>query len=213
MFFSLCIYYTQNSIKVKIFLFINKILYYIKPEEYNMKTKSQNAFTLIELMIVVSIIGILSSIALPAYQNYIIRAKVSEGLALASTAKTSIAENSANGSEFASGWTAPNATDNVSTNPNPTKEDKVSNFSSGVSIGENGVITITYTNKIALGSPTLKLIPVANGDLLPIGTPLESGAINWECHSDTIPKNSALTGENKILGTIESKYVPANCRE
>lgn len=173
----------------------------------------QNAFTLIELLIVVSIIGILASIALPAYQNYIIRAKVSEGLVLATTAKTAVIENSANGSEFNSGWTAPNATDNVSTNPNPTKEDKGSNFSSGVYIDESGVITITYTNKIAPNSPTLKLIPVANGNLLPIGEPLETGSIVWECHSDTIPENSSLNGERQIVGTIESKYVPTNCRK
>ena len=57
----------------------------------------QSGFTLIELMIVVAIIGILAAIALPAYQDYTIRAKVSEGLVIASGAKATVSENFANG--------------------------------------------------------------------------------------------------------------------
>ncbi|WP_370600746.1 pilin [Pseudomonas nitroreducens] len=78
--------------------------------------KAQKGFTLIELMIVVAIIGILAAIAIPAYQDYTIRARVSEGLTLASSAKTAIAETFQNNGAFtltASGWTAPNGTKNV----------------------------------------------------------------------------------------------------
>ncbi|HBG29416.1 MAG TPA: pilus assembly protein, partial [Gammaproteobacteria bacterium] len=90
----------------------------------------QQGFTLIELMIVVAIVGILAAIAIPAYQDYTIRARVTEGMSLASAAKTTVAENAMSGTAFSAGWTAPSATDNVT--------------SVGIS-SSNGTITITYT--------------------------------------------------------------------
>ena len=149
----------------------------------------QKGFTLIELMIVVAIIGILAAVALPAYQDYTVRAKVTEGMSLAGSAKTAVAENAANGAAFTSGWTAPSATANVS---------------SLAIAAATGEITVTYT--AALGGSTLNINPRDGANPLSSGAIPTAGSISWACKSAGSPAGSGTSGN------IAAKYVPAACR-
>ncbi|MDZ7890762.1 MAG: pilin [Rhodoferax sp.] len=151
-----------------------------------MKRSIQKGFTLIELMIVVAIIGILAAVALPAYQDYTVRAKVTEGLSLAGAAKVAVAENAANGQAYASGFSAPAATASVA--------------SVGIADG-TGVITITYSGAIDGGSKTVTLVPTSGG------TPFTGGTAS----ASTVPSGGSVEWSCKG-GTLAAKYRPAQCR-
>ncbi len=144
----------------------------------------QKGFTLIELMIVVAIIGILAAVALPAYQDYTIRAKVTDGLSLADVAKVAVAENATNGKNYDSGWATPASTANVSS----------------LAVDQaTGTITITFA--AALGNKTITFVPTSGGIALTGGTASDSivptgGSFEWNCSG----------------GSLEAKYRPAACR-
>lgn len=123
----------------------------------------QRGFTLIELMIVVAIIGILAAIAIPAYQDYTIRAKVSEGLVLASPAKTGVAEY------YVSEGSLPS--DNTQAGV-AAPGDITGDYTASIDI-TSGVITITYN-----GEETK-----IDGDQVTLTPSTSAGSVNFECES------------------------------
>jgi type IV pilus assembly protein PilA len=132
--------------------------------------KKQQGFTLIELMIVVAIIGILAAIAIPAYQDYTIRAQASEGLSLMAGAKSAVAEV----------WAQRGAFPNSNASAGITAAASITgNYVTQVAIGNSGVITATYGNQAntKLATQTMSLTPTD-----------DTGSVTWDCSSTADPK-------------------------
>lgn len=198
-----------------------------------MKSSLQKGFTLIELMIVVAIIGILAAVALPAYQDYTVRAKISEGVLAGSAAKGTLSEG-----YLSDGLTGLQATSTaINAVPYLQKASKyVQNFcvfnaaAGGIppaaadctafpSAATNWVISVAIAGTQGNGIPTglagktFNLAPNVN-KINPTSSAL--GAIDWACTSTTnVASTGRLLTNNSVAAAanaMPSKYMPSECR-
>jgi type IV pilus assembly protein PilA len=164
--------------------------------------RRQTGFTLIELMIVVAIIGILAAIAIPAYQNYTIRAQVSEGLNMAAHAKAPIVD------VYMQDGEAP--ADRAAAGMWANSTDTVGKFVTEVQVA-NGVVTIVFGNE-------------ANAEIAGLNvtlTPYETanGGVVWRCGTAPAPQGLNPLGTAGggaaaayAAPTVPNQYLPSSCR-
>jgi type IV pilus assembly protein PilA len=158
-----------------------------------MKRSLQKGFTLIELMIVVAIIGILAAVALPAYQDYTVKAKVSEVILAASTCRTSITEAVQTAAVLptaVNSWGCESAT-------------STSKYVASISTTATGVITVQSQNLASGVTGGLSMAPCSVATATSFGTCTAPTALSvvsmWVCGPSTVTP-------------LDAKYLPGSCR-
>ena len=166
-------------------------------------TRLQKGFTLIELMIVIAIIGILAAIAIPAYQNYIIRSQVTEGLSLADSWKTAVGEFFANYGTFPTGYSSTGSSTTIA----------MANASSGKYVGSivvqtGGQIKITYT-----GAAANAKLSASGANVLTLQPGLSTNNdVVWFCGTATTGQSGLSVAPVYTTNTsIPSQYLPSTC--
>lgn len=161
-----------------------------------MSRRKMTGFTLIELMIVIAIIGILSAIAIPAYQDYTIRAQASEGLTLAGSVQVAIADYYAQNGSWPTAMTGGGTGLNYTAKPS-------GNYVTSVDTSGGG-ITVTYGGKAnaALTGKTLGLIAYTTS----------AGDVGWACGLNTARPTGSTSSGGTGPTTVLNKYLPKNCQ-
>ncbi|MCT9811589.1 pilin [Acidovorax sp. Be4] len=189
-----------------------------------MKRSIQQGFTLIELMIVVAIVGILAAVALPAYQDYMVRARVTEALSLMSGAKVTVAENATNGAaDLGAGWGSPKPTDSVE----KIEINKDTGVITATLTAKAGAIstqkTLTLTPKNG-GSDAIAAVPgTTPGSNPPTQCAYDPAGVTCNGGSAAVPAVAAGTSlaagtvpTSTIVwscgGDLNAKYKPSTCR-